>query len=45
MVEKSKLDEDKEGKAIDPSHYRVEGVPTARGMEIPLPRVCTAMIK
>nr|GEV25387.1 hypothetical protein [Tanacetum cinerariifolium] len=23
----------------------VEGVPTARGMEIPLPRVCTAMIK
>ncbi|GJR00750.1 hypothetical protein Tco_0523734 [Tanacetum coccineum] len=22
MVEKSKLDEDKEGKAIDPSHYR-----------------------
>nr|GFD41563.1 hypothetical protein [Tanacetum cinerariifolium] len=21
MVEKSKLDEDKEGKAIDPSHY------------------------
>ncbi|GKA65421.1 retrovirus-related pol polyprotein from transposon TNT 1-94 [Tanacetum coccineum] len=23
MVEKSKLDEDKEGKAIDPSHYRV----------------------
>nr|GEU44838.1 retrotransposon protein, putative, unclassified [Tanacetum cinerariifolium] len=25
MVEKSKLDEDKEGKAIDPSHYRVSG--------------------
>nr|GEY44100.1 retrovirus-related Pol polyprotein from transposon TNT 1-94 [Tanacetum cinerariifolium] len=23
MVEKSKLDEDKEGKAVDPSHYRV----------------------
>nr|GFB24039.1 retrotransposon protein, putative, Ty1-copia subclass [Tanacetum cinerariifolium] len=23
IVEKSKLDEDKEGKAIDPSHYRV----------------------
>ncbi|GJZ67492.1 hypothetical protein Tco_0630732, partial [Tanacetum coccineum] len=23
MVEKSKLDEDKEGKAFDPSHYRV----------------------
>ncbi|GKG60311.1 hypothetical protein Tco_0611912, partial [Tanacetum coccineum] len=22
MVEKSKLDEDKEGKAVDPSHYR-----------------------
>ncbi|GKG56858.1 hypothetical protein Tco_0582209, partial [Tanacetum coccineum] len=22
MVEKSKLDEDKEGKVIDPSHYR-----------------------
>nr|GFD31608.1 uncharacterized mitochondrial protein AtMg00810-like [Tanacetum cinerariifolium] len=22
MVEKSKLDEDREGKAIDPSHYR-----------------------
>ncbi|GKC39908.1 hypothetical protein Tco_1052292, partial [Tanacetum coccineum] len=21
MVEKSKLDEDKEGKAVDPSHY------------------------
>nr|GFD52221.1 hypothetical protein [Tanacetum cinerariifolium] len=25
MVEKSKLDEDKEGKAIDSSHYRVSG--------------------
>nr|GEW69380.1 hypothetical protein [Tanacetum cinerariifolium] len=25
MVGKSKLDEDKEGKAIDPSHYRVSG--------------------
>nr|GEW83822.1 hypothetical protein [Tanacetum cinerariifolium] len=25
MVEKSKLDEDKEGKAVDPSHYRVSG--------------------
>nr|GFB51830.1 hypothetical protein [Tanacetum cinerariifolium] len=24
MVKKSKLDEDKEGKAIDPSHYRVD---------------------
>nr|GFB02248.1 retrovirus-related Pol polyprotein from transposon TNT 1-94 [Tanacetum cinerariifolium] len=24
MVEKSKLDEDREGKAVDPSHYRVE---------------------
>nr|GEZ03680.1 uncharacterized mitochondrial protein AtMg00810-like [Tanacetum cinerariifolium] len=24
MVEKSKLDEDKEGKVVDPSHYRVE---------------------
>nr|GEV59602.1 retrovirus-related Pol polyprotein from transposon TNT 1-94 [Tanacetum cinerariifolium] len=24
MVEKSKLDEDKEGKAVDPSHYRVK---------------------
>nr|GFD09100.1 hypothetical protein [Tanacetum cinerariifolium] len=22
MVEKSKLDEDKDGKAVDPSHYR-----------------------
>nr|GFD33888.1 hypothetical protein [Tanacetum cinerariifolium] len=22
MVEKSKLDEDKEGKVVDPSHYR-----------------------
>nr|GFB41815.1 hypothetical protein [Tanacetum cinerariifolium] len=22
MIEKSKLDEDKEGKAVDPSHYR-----------------------
>ncbi|GKG64245.1 hypothetical protein Tco_0651346, partial [Tanacetum coccineum] len=22
MVEKSKLDEDKEGNAVDPSHYR-----------------------
>nr|GFD00523.1 hypothetical protein [Tanacetum cinerariifolium] len=22
MVEKSKLDEDKEGKAVDPSHHR-----------------------
>nr|GFA76375.1 hypothetical protein [Tanacetum cinerariifolium]GFC64910.1 hypothetical protein [Tanacetum cinerariifolium]GFD49307.1 hypothetical protein [Tanacetum cinerariifolium] len=22
MVEKSKLDEDREGKAVDPSHYR-----------------------
>nr|GFD41530.1 hypothetical protein [Tanacetum cinerariifolium] len=22
MVEKSKLDEDKKGKAVDPSHYR-----------------------
>nr|GFD48986.1 uncharacterized mitochondrial protein AtMg00810-like [Tanacetum cinerariifolium] len=22
MVEKSKLDEDKEGKPVDPSHYR-----------------------
>nr|GEW95745.1 hypothetical protein [Tanacetum cinerariifolium] len=26
MVEKSKLDEDKEGKAVDPSHYRVKRV-------------------
>nr|GFC00420.1 copia protein [Tanacetum cinerariifolium]GFC22091.1 copia protein [Tanacetum cinerariifolium] len=26
MVEKSKLDEDKEGKAVDPSHYRVSGL-------------------
>nr|GEV26180.1 hypothetical protein [Tanacetum cinerariifolium] len=25
MVEKSKLDEDKEGKAVDPSHYRARG--------------------
>nr|GEV34268.1 hypothetical protein [Tanacetum cinerariifolium] len=25
MVEKSKLDEDKEGKAVDPSHYHVSG--------------------
>nr|GEZ99010.1 retrovirus-related Pol polyprotein from transposon TNT 1-94 [Tanacetum cinerariifolium] len=25
MVEKSKMDEDKEGKAVDPSHYRVSG--------------------
>nr|GFD12308.1 hypothetical protein [Tanacetum cinerariifolium] len=24
MVEKSKLDEDREGKAIDPSYYRVD---------------------
>nr|GEU48989.1 retrovirus-related Pol polyprotein from transposon TNT 1-94 [Tanacetum cinerariifolium] len=27
MVEKSKLDDDKEGKAIDPSHYRVVQMP------------------
>nr|GEU75816.1 integrase, catalytic region, zinc finger, CCHC-type, peptidase aspartic, catalytic [Tanacetum cinerariifolium] len=26
MVEKSKLDEDKEGKAVDPSHYRVKRI-------------------
>nr|GEY44273.1 retrovirus-related Pol polyprotein from transposon TNT 1-94 [Tanacetum cinerariifolium] len=26
MVEKSKLDEDKEGKAVDPSHYRVRRI-------------------
>nr|GFC62027.1 copia protein [Tanacetum cinerariifolium] len=26
MVEKSKLDEDKEGKAVDPSHYRDSSV-------------------
>nr|GEZ52423.1 retrovirus-related Pol polyprotein from transposon TNT 1-94 [Tanacetum cinerariifolium] len=26
MVEKSKLDEDREGKAVDPSHYRVSGL-------------------
>nr|GFA60794.1 copia protein [Tanacetum cinerariifolium] len=26
MVEKSKLDEDKNGKAIDPSHYRVKRI-------------------
>nr|GFB05330.1 hypothetical protein [Tanacetum cinerariifolium] len=26
MVEKSKLDEDKEGKAVDPSHYHAFGV-------------------
>nr|GFA63286.1 hypothetical protein [Tanacetum cinerariifolium] len=26
MVEKSKLDEDKEGKSIDPSHYRVKRI-------------------
>nr|GFB53401.1 hypothetical protein [Tanacetum cinerariifolium] len=30
MVEKSKLDEDKEGKAIDPSHYRGSAYPKAR---------------
>nr|GEX10198.1 uncharacterized mitochondrial protein AtMg00810-like [Tanacetum cinerariifolium] len=101
MVEKSKLDEDKEGKVVDPSHYHgmigtllyltaskpdlqfaicmcaryqarptvgnkmhkafplpgesshwqykfplpVEGVPTARRIEISLPGVCTAMMK
>ncbi|GJT25482.1 retrovirus-related pol polyprotein from transposon TNT 1-94 [Tanacetum coccineum] len=33
MVEKSKLDEDKEGKAIDPSHYR--GVPGNQGSARP----------
>ncbi|GJZ60250.1 retrovirus-related pol polyprotein from transposon TNT 1-94 [Tanacetum coccineum] len=27
MVEKSKLDEDKEGKAVDPSHYHVSSIP------------------
>nr|GFD02334.1 uncharacterized mitochondrial protein AtMg00810-like [Tanacetum cinerariifolium] len=26
MVEKSKLDKDKEGKAVDPSHYRVKRI-------------------
>nr|GFB62217.1 hypothetical protein [Tanacetum cinerariifolium] len=26
MVKKSKLDEDKEGKAVDPSHYRVKRI-------------------
>nr|GFC66696.1 uncharacterized mitochondrial protein AtMg00810-like [Tanacetum cinerariifolium] len=26
MVEKSKLDEDREGKAVDPSHYRVKRI-------------------
>nr|GFC80500.1 uncharacterized mitochondrial protein AtMg00810-like [Tanacetum cinerariifolium] len=26
MVEKSKLDEDKEGKAVDPLHYRVRRI-------------------
>ncbi|GJW04068.1 hypothetical protein Tco_1562924 [Tanacetum coccineum] len=29
MVEKSKLDEDKEGKAVDPSHYRGSALPKA----------------
>nr|GEY84652.1 hypothetical protein [Tanacetum cinerariifolium] len=79
MREKSKLDEDPQGKVVDPTRYRemidtlmylvgnkmhtafplqgessnwqykfplpVEGVPTASGMEIPLPGVCTAMMK
>nr|GFD12492.1 hypothetical protein [Tanacetum cinerariifolium] len=30
MVEKSKLDEDKEGKAVDPSHYRGSAYRKAR---------------
>nr|GEW37907.1 copia protein [Tanacetum cinerariifolium] len=29
MVEKSKLDEDKEGKSIDPSHYRGQSISTS----------------
>nr|GEZ81521.1 retrotransposon protein, putative, unclassified [Tanacetum cinerariifolium] len=41
MVEKSKLDEDKQGKAIDPSHYRVS---STEAEYIALSRCCAQIL-
>nr|GEV03989.1 retrovirus-related Pol polyprotein from transposon TNT 1-94 [Tanacetum cinerariifolium] len=44
MVEKSKLDEDKEGKVVDPSHYRVGHKDAKKSNEMYYPRFTKVII-